>query len=332
MNMFKKAFATTLALGLLVSPFSGMNQHAEAASSDVNLRIMETTDIHTNIVNYDYYKDQVTDQFGLAKTATLIHQARNEAENSLLFDNGDLIQGNPLGDYVAKVDPLQEGETHPVYKAMNLLDYEAGNIGNHEFNYGLDFLNTILKGANFPYINANVYVDDHDDNPTNDENYFTPYKILDKTVIDESGQDRQLKVGVIGFVPPQIMQWDKANLEGKVIAKDIVETAKKFVPEMEAKGADIIVAIPHSGFEKAAPSGNDENAVYYLSEVDGIDAILFGHAHKVFPGDSSFEGIAEVDNQKGTINGVASVEPGYWGDHLGVIDLTLSESNGEWLV
>ncbi|WP_273852603.1 bifunctional 2',3'-cyclic-nucleotide 2'-phosphodiesterase/3'-nucleotidase [Guptibacillus spartinae] len=325
----KPIITASLAIGLACSAFTP--SPAEASNAKVNLRILETTDLHTNIVNYDYYKDQSTDEFGLAKTATLINNARHEVENSLLFDNGDLLQGNPLGDYVAKIDPLQEGEVHPVYKAMNLLDYDAGNIGNHEFNFGLDFLHTSLSGANFPYINANVYIDDHDNDPTNDQNYFTPYKILNKTVTDESGEERQLNVGVIGFVPPQVMQWDKANLEGKVIVKDIIATANKYVPEMKAKGADIIVAIPHSGFEKAAPEGNDENAVYYLSNVDGIDAILFGHAHKVFPG-SSFEGVEGVDNTKGTINGVPSVEPGYWGDHLGIIDLQLTEENGKWTV
>lgn len=202
-----------------------------ADAAKVKLRIMETTDIHVNLANYDYYSDKETDQYGLAKTATLIKKARDEAKNSLLFDNGDLIQGNPLGDYVAKIDPLKQGETHPVYKAMNLLDYDAGNIGNHEFNYGLDYLDMTLEGANFPYINANVYVDDGDDDETNDKNYFTPYQILDKKVTDENGKEHTIKVGVIGFVPPQVMQWDSANLEGKVIAKDIVATAKNSFPK-----------------------------------------------------------------------------------------------------
>jgi 2',3'-cyclic-nucleotide 2'-phosphodiesterase (5'-nucleotidase family) len=319
---------TTAALltGLASMPAATFASSNNTAKSTLKLRIMETTDIHVNLVNYDYYKDKATDEFGFAKTATLIKNAREEQSNHLLFDNGDLIQGNPLGDYVAKINPLQQGETHPVYKAMNLLDYDAGNIGNHEFNYGLDFLQTSLDGANFPYVSANVYIDDHDDDPSNDKNYFKPYEILDRTFVDENGKEQKIKVGVIGFVPPQIEDWDKAHLEGKVIAKDIVETAEKFVPKMKKEGADIIVAIPHSGFEKATPKGNDENSVYYLSNVKGIDAILFGHAHKVFPG-PGFEGIEGIDNKKGTINGIAAVEPGTWGDHLGVIDMTL-EKNG----
>nr|WP_272039755.1 bifunctional 2',3'-cyclic-nucleotide 2'-phosphodiesterase/3'-nucleotidase [Paenibacillus sp. JJ-100] len=302
-----------------------------ADAAKVKLRIMETTDIHDNLINYDYYSDKATDQYGLAKTATLIKKAREEAKNSLLFDNGDLIQGNPMGDYVAKIDPLKKGETHPVYKAMNLLDYDAGNIGNHEFNYGLDFLDMTLEGANFPYINANVYVDDGDQDESNDKNYFTPYKILDRKVTDENGKEHTIKVGVIGFVPPQIMQWDSANLEGKVIAKDMIATAKKFIPKMKAEGADIIVAIPHSGFEEIPQTDLMENSVLYLSQVEGINAILFGHAHKVFPS-ADFEGKKGVDLEKGTINGVPAVEPGFWGDHLGIIDLDLEQVDGKWKV
>lgn len=188
-----------------------------------------------------------------------------------------------------------------------------------------------MSGANFPVVNANVYYDDKDGNPDNDKNYFEPYKILTRTFKDENGKDVSLKVGVIAFTPPQIMNWDKANLEGKVIAKDIVETAKKFVPKMKAEGADIIVAIPHSGFEQATPQGNDENATYYLSSVPGIDAILFGHAHKLFPS-ADFEGIPGVDTAKGTINGIPAVMPGFWGDHLGVVDLTLQQVDGKWKV
>lgn len=302
------------------------------ADSTVSLRILETTDIHTHLVNYDYYRDGASDTVGLAKVATLLKTARGEAENVVFIDNGDLIQGNPLGDYMAKERGLKDGDVHPVYKAMNLLGYDAANIGNHEFNYGLDFLGKSLAGANFPYVSANVFVDDGDDNPDNDKPYFEPYVLLDREFTDNDGKVHKAKVGVIGFVPPQIMQWDKANLEGNVIAKDIVEMAKKYVPEMREKGADIVIAVPHSGLSTMARNGMEENATYYLSEVDGIDAILFGHAHTVFPSET-FSDLEGVDIAKGTINGVAAVMPGFWGSHLGVIDLTLNVSDdGEWSV
>lgn len=322
--------ASLLTASLAAMPFSAAAADGSSTAT-VDLRIMETTDLHVNIVNYDYFADKPTDEYGLAKTATLIQKARAEAKNSLLIDNGDLIQGNPLGDYVATVDKLKDGETHPVYKAMNLLGYDAGNFGNHEFNYGLDFLKTAVKGSNFPYVNANIYIDDKDKDPSNDKNAFTPYLILDKEVTDSTGAKQKLKVGIIGFVPPQIMSWDKANLEGKVITKDITETAEKFVPQMKKEGADIIIAVPHSGFEDIPQTPLMENSVLYLSKVKGIDAILFGHAHKVFP-DASFEGKTGVDLKKGTINGVPAVEPGYWGNNLGIIDLSLEKSGNTWTV
>jgi len=305
---------------------------AEDTAPVVKLRVLETTDLHTNMVNYDYFADKPTDEYGFAKTATLIKQAREEVENSLLFDNGDLIQGNPFGDYVAKVDPLEEGETHPVYKAMNLLDYDAATVGNHEFNFGLDFMDTALAGAEFPYVNANVYVDDGDQDATNDEHYFeNPYLILDREVVDEAGETHTIKVGVIGFVTPQIVVWDKAHLEGKVIAKDIVDTAETYVPKMKEEGADIIVALAHSGIEAGGQFENMENAAYYLTEVPGIDVILSGHAHRYFP-DASFESLPGVDLEKGTINGVAAAMPGFWGNNLGVVDLEITQVDGKWTV
>jgi 2',3'-cyclic-nucleotide 2'-phosphodiesterase/3'-nucleotidase len=160
---------------------------------------------------------------------------------------------------------------------------------------------------------------------------FTPYVILQRKVIDESGQSHTLKVGVIGFVPPQIMLWDKSHLEGKVFATDIQETARRLVPRMRAEGAQLVVAIPHSGFERGETPRFAENSVARLSEIPGIDAILFGHSHGEFPS-AAFAQHPKVDLAKGTINGVPAVMPGRWGDHLGVIDLTLDNRSGQWQV
>jgi 2',3'-cyclic-nucleotide 2'-phosphodiesterase / 3'-nucleotidase len=302
-----------------------------AYAAEIQLRIMETTDVHMNLLNYDYYQDKKTDAFGLAKSITLLKAARTEVANSLLFDNGDLIQGNPLGDMAAKIKPFKSGDVHPAYKVMNQLGYDAGNLGNHEFNFGLDFLRRTIATAKFPYVNANVFVDDKDKDGANAKHAFTPYLILDRSFVDTAGAKHAIKVGVIGFVPPQIMQWDRQNLSGKVIARDMVQVAQKYVPEMRAKGAQLVVAIPHSGFEKGEVAAFAENAVSKLAEVPGIDAILFGHAHAEFPS-AAFASYPKVDAARGTINGVAAVMPGRWGDHLGVIDLTLDNSSGQWAI
>jgi len=297
---------------------------ASVNAATVDLRIMETTDLHSNMMDFDYYKDTATEKFGLVRTASLINAARDEAKNSVLVDNGDLIQGSPLGDYMA-AKGLKKGEIHPVYKALNTLDYAVGNLGNHEFNYGLEYLQKALAGASFPYVNANI-IDVKTKKPL-----FTPYLIKETDVVDQEGHKQTLKIGYIGFVPPQIMTWDKANLSGKVTVNDITETARRYVPEMREKGADVVVVIAHSGLSADPYQSMAENSVYYLSEVPGVDAIMFGHAHAVFPG-KDFANIKGADIAKGTLNGVPAVMPGMWGDHLGVVDLVLNNDSGKWQV
>ncbi|MFW0880090.1 bifunctional 2',3'-cyclic-nucleotide 2'-phosphodiesterase/3'-nucleotidase [Cronobacter dublinensis] len=297
---------------------------ASVNAATVDLRILETTDLHSNMMDFDYYKDAPTEKFGLVRTASLINAARQEAVNSVLVDNGDLIQGSPLGDYMA-AKGLKDGDVHPVYKAMNTLDYAVGNLGNHEFNYGLDYLHKALAGANFPYVNANI-IDAKTQKPL-----FTPYLIKETQVKDKDGKPHTLKIGYIGFVPPQIMTWDKANLSGKVTVNDITETARKYVPQMRAQGADLVVVVAHSGLSAEPYKALAENSVYYLSQVPGVDAILFGHAHAVFPG-KDFATIKGADIAQGTLNGVPAVMPGMWGDHLGIVDLVLNNDDGKWKV
>jgi len=335
-TFLRSSVALSLSLAILAPSFVNAILPVSAAETptpaSVHLRIMETTDLHANMVNYDYYSLKEDNTLGFAKTASLIKQARTEADNSLLFDNGDVLQGNPFGDYIAKVKQWGANETHAIYHAMNLLDYDLATYGNHEFNYGLEFLKKSVNTADFPYVNANVYKWDGNNDPSDDVNYFDPYEIIEKVVKDENGQEHTIKVGVIGFVTPQITQWDKAHLDKKIVTHDIKQSAEKFIPQLKKDGADIIVALAHTGLGSTNYQEMDENQVYQLSEVEGIDAILFGHTHTTFPG-SNYEGITGVDNKKGTINGVAAVQPGFWGSHLGIIDLTLEQDdNGKWIV
>jgi len=318
-----RAFVTVAVL--LVAALAWLPARAQDAA--LRLRLLSTTDIHTHIVDYDYYRDQRDVSLGLARTATLIREARSEVRNSLLFDSGDLIQGNPLGDYVAVAQRLQPGQTHPVFKALNLLDYAAASLGNHEFNYGLDFLRLALAGARFPYVTANVFVAGPDRAAA--PPLIKPYVILERDFIDEGGITRRVRVGVIGFVPPQIMQWDKANLDGRIFVIDIVEAARRYVPQMRAAGADLVVALVHSGLSGVPARGMDENAAAYLAKVPGIDAILAGHSHLVFP-DPGFANLPGIDVARGTINQVPTVMAGFWGSHLGIVDLTLRRTTEGW--
>ncbi|WP_412964968.1 bifunctional 2',3'-cyclic-nucleotide 2'-phosphodiesterase/3'-nucleotidase [Metabacillus niabensis] len=327
----RKLLYGTIATSLIVSMFSFTPKtstvFAEEQPVTMDIRLLETTDIHAHIMDYDYYGDKPSTSFGLVRTSALLKQRQAEKQNTILVDNGDLIQGNPLGEYVFR-QGLEEGEVHPIIKAMNLLNYDAATLGNHEFNYGLEFLDETMDDANYPIVNANVF---HASNQ--DDYYFNPYEIVEKEFVDSNGNVHKVNVGFTGFVPPQINVWDKKHLEGKVVTKDIVESAKKVIPEMKEKGADLIVVIAHTGVDTSEGVTGSENAVFDLTKkVPDIDAIVSGHQHNLFPGDARFNGVDAIDNVKGTVNGVPVVMPKNWGSHLGIIDLKLqltNSANGE---
>jgi 2',3'-cyclic-nucleotide 2'-phosphodiesterase/3'-nucleotidase len=332
-NLSRRSFLLgTAAAGTLVMlhPFS-----ARAQANQAHLRIMESTDLHVHVFPYDYYGDRPNDTMGLARTATIIDGIRAEATNSILIDNGDFLQGNPMGDYIAYERGMKEGDVHPIVKAMNVLGYDAGTLGNHEFNYGLDFMFKTLAGANFPVVCANLTKGQLASDPRQDELFVKPYVILDKKIKDGAGAEHPVRIGLIGFVPPQIMVWDSKHLEGKAMTRDIVKAAEAWVPQMKEEGAEIIIALSHSGMGEAGYVENAENASIALAAIDGIDAIVTGHSHLVFPGPNFQANGADapgVDVAKGLISGKPGVMGGFWGSHLGLIDLMLQRDGNAWKV
>ncbi len=327
-NISRRAFlAGSASVGAMVA----MHPYAVLAQSNqAHLRIMETTDLHVAVFAYDYYADAPNDTMGLARTASIIESIRAEAGNSILLDNGDIIQGNPMGDYIAYEKGLDDN-VHPIIKAMNTLGYDAATLGNHEFNYGLEYLDKAIEGAEFPFVSANLVRGELAADPLSDDTYIAPYLIIDKELTDGSGTARTIRIGLIGFLPPQIMTWDATHLTGKVDTRDIVETARAYVPKMKEEGADIVIALSHSGI--AADQGTGaENASLQLAGVEGVDVVLTGHQHLVFPG-PDYEGIEGVDIEAGTLAGKPAVMPGFWGSHMGLIDLLLEQDgDGKWTV
>ena len=312
---------------VMLHPFA-----AKAAANQAHLRIMETTDIHVNVFPYDYYADKPNDTMGLARTASIIDSIRAEAGNSMLIDTGDGLQGNPIGDYIAYERGMKDGDKHPVITAMNMLGYDVGTLGNHEFNYGLDFMFKTLNGANYPIVCANLTKGQLASDPKKDDLFFKPFVIVEKKIKDGSGAESPIKVGFIGFVPPQIMVWDAKNLEGKAQTRDIVDAAKAWVPVMKEQGADVIIALSHSGIDGASQSERMENASLYVAGVPGIDAVFTGHQHLVFPNSKEFDGIKGADLKKGTLQGKPAVMGGFWGSHMGLIDLLVEKDGSKWKV
>jgi len=319
------------------------------AGASAELAILETTDLHSSVVGYDYFKLADDPSLGLDRTAALIAQARRDFPNTLLFDNGDTIQGNALGDYQATVDPLACGQLLGIYKAMKKIGYDGIGIGNHDFNFGLGYLGQVTgqrlevegvparqcAGPGFPVVLANVY------STKTKKPLFAPYRILTRRIraVDANGKpfEASVKVGIIGFTPPAILNWDRRWLEGKIYTQGLVETAKRYLPEMRAKGADVVVAISHGGLDAGPYSPSMENGNYYLAQVGGelggIDALLLGHSHQPFPNPSSTVAqfnLPNVDKVKGRVFGVPTVMANLWGKNLGVVRLQLRHDGKRW--
>ncbi|MBP7453235.1 MAG: bifunctional 2',3'-cyclic-nucleotide 2'-phosphodiesterase/3'-nucleotidase [Ottowia sp.] len=333
---------TVLIASLAACGGSGDDDNAPTTqNATAQLALLETTDLHYYARSYNYYSDRVDNAVGLERTATLIHQARKDFPNNLLVDNGDTIQGTVLGTYEAQIAPIPATQQLTMYKAMSSLKYDAGVLGNHEFNFGLPYLSQILgggldvagvdpktgtkdKGPGFPIVTANVT------SLKSGKPLVDPYVILERRITaklaDGSTATLPIKIGVIGITTPGILNWDKDKLDGKVSTQDGRDTAAKYVPEVRAKGADLVFVLLHGGMSASGYFANMENPGYYITkEVKGIDGIVMGHEHNTFPdrGANPIYKFDGADNAKGTVNGVPAVMASSWGKALGVINYSL---------
>ncbi|MDO1529233.1 bifunctional 2',3'-cyclic-nucleotide 2'-phosphodiesterase/3'-nucleotidase [Fulvimonas sp. R45] len=317
------------------------DQLPDGARADV--AILETTDLHANVLGYDYYKQKADPTLGFERTVTLIRRAREQFTNTFLFDAGDTIQGTVLADYQAQVKPVPCGEELAIYRAMDAVGYDGGTVGNHEFNYGLPFLSQVTgtpmnvdgvtaghcAGPRYPLVLSNV-LSTRDGKPI-----FKPWTIVQRRIAaytpDGSQLSVPLKVAIIGFAPPPIMDWDQRNLQGKVTVTGVVEAAKKYLPEIEAQHPDLVVAILHGGLDTAPYTPAMENGGWYLAGVPGIDVLLLGHSHTDFPG-PRFARMQDVDDTRGFVRGVPAVMGGFFGKDLGVIKLALTRRGDHWSI
>ncbi len=292
------------------------------ASERANLKILATTDLHGHMLNYDYYQDKEIKGIGLNRLAHIINKMR-EVKNSnvLLLDNGDLIQGNPFADYAMGIDFKKH--KHPMIKVMEYLKFDVMNLGNHEFNYGLVKLDKVLGQTKIPIVNANIY------DKGGIKNKYRRYVILEKEIHDSEGGVSTIKIGITGVTPPQIMDWDKSHLEGKITVKEIVKEVRAVVRELRERKVDIIIVLSHSGI-----GNSSENAVLDIAKIEGINFIVSGHDHGVFPKVENpvYKDSKEIDNKNGTINGIPVVMAGAYGSHLGLFDIDLEKGTEGWII
>lgn len=327
---------------------SGGGSASIPEGSTAVLAVLETTDIHTNILSFDYFKLVEDKAIGIERTSALVNQARTEFPNNVLVDNGDTIQGTVLADHQALIEPIPCDQTLAMYKAMNQMGFDVTGIGNHEFNYGLAFLSQVThtpfdvpgldlsgtagcNGPAFPQVSSNVF------SVKTNQTLFPPSVIVTKTITGKTPDgetiEGTLKIGFIAITPPPILSWDKKWLDGKVFTKGVQEVAPPLVQDLRAKGADLVVAIIHGGLDNSPYTPALENQAWYLAQVPGVDALLMGHSHQIFPNKNSSLpqfNLPMVDKDVGSVAGVPALMANFWGQHLGVIKMELAYNGKNW--
>jgi 2',3'-cyclic-nucleotide 2'-phosphodiesterase / 3'-nucleotidase len=291
-------------------------------AEEVRISVLATTDLHGNLLPYDYYTARPVDR-GLAKIASLIQDARSQNPNNLLIDCGDTIQGTPLESvYQQYIEtghlPLNLAfagralERDPMMLAMNDIGYDAMVVGNHEFNFGLKNLAKARAAADFPWISASIGVD-----ASAAVKPFAPYFV--KTV-------GGVKIAIVGITTPSIPDWESEEHYHGYRFENGVEAARRAVAEVRMReNPDVVILAAHSGLDRdpktpATPSGDShEDMIYQVAtEVKGIDAIVFGHTHQQ---------LAELK-----VGDVLLMQPKNWGMSLGRMDLVLDNTSGRWKI
>lgn len=277
------------------------------------LRLLATTDLHCNLRSHDYYADRSDPSVGLSRAATLIVEARAQMKEvggvTLLLDNGDSLQGAPIGETSFDTPMIP----HPVMSAFKDLGYDAIGLGNHDFNFGLDTLATVLEQAHCPVVCSNM-------SPAEPGRKlpFASSTILERDMQACAGAP-PLRVGVLSVLPPQTVTWDAHLLKGQVVVADMVHTAQEKAAELRAAGCDVVVALAHTGVGAREAEPGMENALFPIAAIKEIDAVIAGHTHKTLPH-------PELHFEKPV------VMAGAHGSHLGEIDLDLAYGQDGWQV
>jgi len=233
-----------------------------------SIRIIETTDVHGVILPYDFIENEKLNA-SLASSFSYIKQVRTEKEATLLFDNGDNLQGQPEVYYYNFIDTVQP---HFVAEVMNFMGYDAGTVGNHDIETGHSVYDRLVKEYNFPLLAANAV------NIKTGKSYFEPYRIIEKD---------GFRIAVFGLVTPAIPNWLPPELYSGIEFKDMVETARKWMPLILNEKPDLVVGLFHSGWDRSegklqkTDNLNENGSAAVAYNVPGFDIIFNGHDHKV---------------------------------------------------
>ena len=262
--MKRNVFITTILTMAVFCFISSCSQKGE-----IKISIIETTDVHGVIFPYDFIANEPISS-SLASLSTMLKAMRQNNENILLLDNGDILQGQPIVYYSNFVDTISP---HICSLVMNYLQYDAATTGNHDIEAGHKVYDRLIKEYNFPVLAANAV-----DSKTGDP-YFKPYVIINKGGI---------KIAVFGMITPGVPNWLPPQLYSGIEFKGMVETAKKWMPVIQSEKPDVIVGLFHAGWDDtyggsdpADPMNeNGSRAVAY--SVPGFDVVFTGHDHAAY--------------------------------------------------
>ena len=271
----------------------------------MELTILATSDLHGYIEPSDFTSKEQDQPFGALKVATILKKEKQAAQGPVItIENGDFIQGSPLTYYIAK--HREEMDPEDLASVLNSMAYDVGVIGNHEFNYGDTYLRKAISAAHYPVLAANIL------NEEGEPAFGKAYTLIEKEGI---------KIAVLGLTTTYIPNWEHPEHIKGLTFKKGVETAKEWMPYLREL-ADVVIVSYHGGFghdlktgERVEPLTGENEAYQLMTEVPGMDALITGHQHRL---------IATK------INDIPVIQPGYRGEGVGKITLTI-EKNDEGL-
>lgn len=285
-------------------------------TSHLSLRLIVTTDLHMQLIDFDYFADRETGAQSLSHLGPVIRRLKAEASGAMLFDLGDGLQGNPLADHIAAQGLDARG--HPLVRAMNRLGYDAMVPGNHEFDYGLAFARDALSPLDARIVCANLSQTDGSPGPA-------PFTVIERTLTDGAGEAHRLRIAVVGFTTPAVTC-------DEVVVEDILDAARTVLPAIQRESPDLTVALCHSGIAGVTRTPQMENAAVPLAALPGIDVVLAGHTHDIFPGPDVPPEKDIIDSDAGTLHGKPALMAGSYARGVGCLDLTLARGNAGWRI
>ncbi|MEP3844343.1 MAG: 5'-nucleotidase C-terminal domain-containing protein [Paracoccaceae bacterium] len=297
-----------------------MKTKGAGAQIIADLRILATSDVHMHLSGHDDLRNRPSPNTGLARLAPLITHQRETAQGAVvLFDNGDTLQGTSLGATAAENGV---GAEHPLLQTMHLLGYTAMGVGNHDFDFGMDYLERFAGAAQFPVLCGNMR--------SKRKTALKTGTLVDVEVSCSDGQTRPLKIGVVSGLPSQTGRWARDRIGDHVTFCEPVKAMCDTAGVLRENGANIVVALCHSGFDDKTDVPDLENFGSLLAASQAFDAIVAGHTHQRLPGPKMSDA-KDVDYVNGTVKGIPTVMSGYAASHLGCIDLKLAVSTqGSW--